>query len=388
MAEINDRENTENTVKAVLGSDRSRWRRVKFGQMAECVTDRVDNPAESGVERYVGLDHLDPGTLSIRRWGAPTDVESTKLRFKLGDVIFGKRRAYQRKLAVADFEGICSAHAMVLRAHEKTVYPSFLPVFMQSDVFFDRALQISVGSLSPTINWKALAVQEFDLPPLDEQRRIAEMLWAIETAKTKSIAILVDLASLRQSLLMNSLDAYPNMRFSTVVKNLTAGKSISAKNKASSPSNFGVIKISAIGPGKFIPSENKELFQDSDFLAQYSICKNDLLISRCNTADLVGMCCVVHKDYPNLMLCDKTIRIELDNEIADFKFINEVLLSRKTRLQIEAAASGTSASMKNITQLSILSLTLPIPPLGIQRELVSKLDQVENNQNQVADRID
>ena len=157
---------------------RQAWRRVKFGDMAECVTDRVDNPAESGVDRYVGLDHLDPDSLTIRRWGVPTDVESTKLRFQHGDIIFGKRRAYQRKLAVADFEGICSAHAMVLRAREDVVVKEFLPVFMQSDLFFDRALSISVGSLSPTINWKTLAVEEFALPPKDEQRRIAEILWA------------------------------------------------------------------------------------------------------------------------------------------------------------------------------------------------------------------
>src|SRR5690348_6562440 len=92
------------------------WRVVRFDQMADSITDRVDNPSEAGVEYYVGLEHLDPDSLNIRRWGTPNDVEATKLRFKLGDIIFGRRRAYQRKLAVADFEGICSAHALVLRA--------------------------------------------------------------------------------------------------------------------------------------------------------------------------------------------------------------------------------------------------------------------------------
>jgi hypothetical protein len=89
--------------------------------MAENITDRVDNPSEAGVERYVRLEHLDPESLKIRRWGSPEDVGASKLRFKPGDIIFGKRRAYQRKLAVAEFEGICSAHAMVLRAREETV---------------------------------------------------------------------------------------------------------------------------------------------------------------------------------------------------------------------------------------------------------------------------
>lgn len=152
------------------------WKRVKFGEIAVCVNDRVDDPASAGVERYVGLEHLDPESLVIRRWGTPDDVESTKLRFRSGDIIFGKRRAYQRKLAVADFEGICSAHAMVLRAKPGKIVPEFLPFFMQSDVFMERAKAISVGSLSPTINWKTLEAEEFALPPVEEQRRIVAAL--------------------------------------------------------------------------------------------------------------------------------------------------------------------------------------------------------------------
>jgi len=168
-----------------LGQDSSRqllpgWRGVRFDQMAENITDRVDTPSEAGVEYYVGLEHLDPESLKIRRWGTPDQVEATKLRFRTGDIIFGRRRAYQRKLAVAGFDGICSAHALVLRAREEVVLADFLPFFMQSDIFFERALSISVGSLSPTINWTALAHQQFALPPLDEQRRIADILWAVD----------------------------------------------------------------------------------------------------------------------------------------------------------------------------------------------------------------
>ena len=157
------------------------WTRVRFDQIAAQINDRVDNPAEAGVERYVGLEHLDPDSLRIRRWGEPTDVESTKLRFQPGDIIFGKRRVYQRKVAVADFEGICSAHAMVLRAKPGAVLPEFLPFLMQSDLFMERALSISVGSLSPTINWKALAAEEFLLPPIQEQARLVEALSASAT---------------------------------------------------------------------------------------------------------------------------------------------------------------------------------------------------------------
>ena len=158
------------------------WTRVAFGDMATCVNDRIDNPADAGVERYVGLEHLDSDSLTIRRWGVPSDVSATKLRFQAGDIIFGRRRVYQRKLGVADFDGICSAHSLVLRANPEVVVPEFLPFFMQTDIFMDRAKSISVGSLSPTINWTTLAEQEFALSPLGEQSRIVDVLSAVTEA--------------------------------------------------------------------------------------------------------------------------------------------------------------------------------------------------------------
>lgn len=163
-----------------LNLERTGWRRVAFGDVIRNVTERVDDPQKAGVDRYVGLEHLDPGVMTVQRWDSPDKVAAQKLRFREGDVIFGRRRAYQKKVAMAKFEGICSAHALVLRADEDSVHPEFLPWFLASKYFLDRAISISVGSLSPTVNWRDLKVQEFDLPPLDEQARIADLMWALE----------------------------------------------------------------------------------------------------------------------------------------------------------------------------------------------------------------
>jgi len=127
--------------------DRTVWTRLPFGEFAQSVNERVE-PANAADEIYVGLDDLDPGCLQIRRWGKGSDVIGTKLRFRKGDIIFGRRRAYQRKLAVAEMEGICSAHAMVVRARREKVLPEFLPFLMMSDRFMNRAVEISVGSLA------------------------------------------------------------------------------------------------------------------------------------------------------------------------------------------------------------------------------------------------
>ncbi|MFZ5447065.1 MAG: N-6 DNA methylase [Thermodesulfobacteriota bacterium] len=171
-----------NTLPAWLKRDE--WKRLPFSCFAENVNQRVE-PIEAGDEIYVGLEHLDSENLHIRRWGKGSDVIGTKLRFRKGDLIFGRRRAYQRKLAVAQFDGICSAHAMVVRAKPDEVLPEFLPFLMMSDRFMNRAVEISVGSLSPTINWKTLKFEEFSLPPLDQQRRIAEILWSVDEVEQR-----------------------------------------------------------------------------------------------------------------------------------------------------------------------------------------------------------
>lgn len=199
------------------------WTRVRFDQIATQINERVDNPAEAGVERYVGLEHLDPDSLRIRRWGEPTDVESTKLRFQPGDIIFGKRRVYQRKVAVADFEGICSAHAMVLRAKPGAVLTEFLPFFMQSDLFMERALSISVGSLSPTINWKALAAEEFMLPPIQEQARLVEASLAIEGTVNAYREKIETLSGLRMSFLNDHF--LPRLKSGVPLKSVASLKS-------------------------------------------------------------------------------------------------------------------------------------------------------------------
>ena len=109
----------------------------------------------------MGLEHLDPQDLHIRRWGRAAMSSALSCAFGRATSIFGRRRAYQRKLAVAEFDGICSAHAMVVRAKPDVVLPEFLPFLMMSDHFMRRAVEISVGSLSPTINWTTLKLEEF-----------------------------------------------------------------------------------------------------------------------------------------------------------------------------------------------------------------------------------
>ncbi|MDY2860256.1 MAG: restriction endonuclease subunit S [Candidatus Cryptobacteroides sp.] len=135
-------------------------------------------PEDSDRQHYIGLEHLDSNSLYVSRWGSDVTPIGEKLLMKKGDILFGKRRAYQRKVGIAPFDGIFSAHGMVLRPKENIMDKDFFPFFIGSDQFMERAIRISVGGLSPTINWKDLKEQVFDIPSLDEQKSLATKLWA------------------------------------------------------------------------------------------------------------------------------------------------------------------------------------------------------------------
>lgn len=167
--------------------DKSDWKSYRFDEIAHNISERVD-PNSTDLEIYIGLEHIDSESIHIKRFGTRDDVNGQKLRFYPGDVIFGRRRAYQRKAGVAETGGFCSAHALVLRANPDVIDPKLFPFFLHSDVFMHRAIDISVGSLSPTINWGTLKKQEFLIPPKVQQFKLAELLWAIDALVEKDVA--------------------------------------------------------------------------------------------------------------------------------------------------------------------------------------------------------
>ena len=156
----------------------------KFDEIALNSTEKK-KPVDEDKYTYLGLEHLDSDSIYVTRYGADVAPKGDKLIMKKGDVLFGKRRAYQKKVAIAPFDGIFSAHGMVLRPKEDVIDKDFFPMFIKSDYFLDAAIKISVGSLSPTINWRDLKELKFELPSLEEQRDLAEVLWAIYDMKDR-----------------------------------------------------------------------------------------------------------------------------------------------------------------------------------------------------------
>jgi type I restriction enzyme, S subunit len=183
--------------------------KIRFDEICKNISDRITDPKQAKTDYYVGLEHLDSEDPKISRNGSPQDVGATKLKFKPGQILFGKRRWYLRKLAVAEQEGICSAHMMVLESINDKIKKDFLPLLMQGEDFFEKAISISAGSLSPTIKWKDLASLEFVIPLIPEQENILLIIHKIDDSiihtqnlleKTKNYVI-----SRRESLLTKGI---------------------------------------------------------------------------------------------------------------------------------------------------------------------------------------
>ena len=159
---------------------KAKWTSVYFGDVVENVNETVTTPAEIGLDRFIGLEHLQPGSLHIRTWGEVADGTTFTRHCRPGQVLFGKRRAYQRKVAGTEFDALVSGDIYVLTSKKDRLIPELLPFLCLSERFFQHAVGTSAGSLSPRTNWSSLIGFKFNLPPLDQQKRIAKILSAMD----------------------------------------------------------------------------------------------------------------------------------------------------------------------------------------------------------------
>lgn len=130
----------------------------------------------------VGLEHLMPSDINLGGYDQGTENTFSKV-FRKGDILFGRRRAYLKKAAMAPFEGICSGDITVITALPDKILPELLPFIIQNDQFFDFAVGKSAGSLSPRVKWENLKKYKFNLPNLAEQKKLAQVLWAAENTR-------------------------------------------------------------------------------------------------------------------------------------------------------------------------------------------------------------
>ena len=348
--------------------------RYRFDQIAENSTAKK-KPEDSDRERYVGLEHLDPGTLEVTRWGAEVTPKGDKLLMERGDVLFGRRRAYQKKVGIAPFDGIFSAHGMVLRPRTDVVDPDFFPFFISSDVFLDEAIRVSVGSLSPTANWKDLKVLEFSLPTLDKQRELAGILSEAEQLKGCYRGLLAACDDIVKS---QFVEIFSKKEFPLIPLSQACTKITDGTHKTPQYQETGIAFISA----KNVTSDGKLDFSD---IKHISTDEYESIQKRCETqigdvlltkSGSLGMPAIVDVDFP-IGLFESLAVLKYRRDILDGVFLREQLKSARVQDQFTGGVKGIAVKHLHLNVIGRTSII--VPPLELQEEFTDFVLQVDKS---------
>ena len=163
--------------------------------------DASEYTHEQDVERFVGLEWIEADNFQLQGWGEIANGTTFTKRFVKGDVLFGKRRAYLKTVAVADFDGICSGDILVIRAKTKKMLQGLLPYYISANAFIQHAVSTSAGSLSPRTKWKDLAELEVSIPDIEIQDKILEVLQQLDNTVNQLKQQKTTLKHLKQQLL-------------------------------------------------------------------------------------------------------------------------------------------------------------------------------------------
>ena len=184
-----------------LHIDKTNWKKYRFGDVA-IQTKEVVDIENTDLTRYVAGEHMFSEDIHLRKWGTIGDGylgPAFIRKFNKGDILYGSRRTYLKKVAIADFDGITANTTFVIKANEDLIEPVLLAHLMLSHDFTEYSVKNSRGSVNPYINWKDIADYEFLLPPKAEQKRLAKLLWAADEVVEKEKRELEKLDLFRQS---------------------------------------------------------------------------------------------------------------------------------------------------------------------------------------------
>ena len=332
----------------------------KFDQIAFNITDKK-MPEPGDEKMYIGLEHLDSGSLKITRWGSEVELTGQKLVMRKGDVLFGRRNTYLRRAAIAPHDGIFSAHGMIFRPKTQVIDPEYFPFFISSNYFMDAAIRISVGSLSPTVNWKTLKELEFDLPSLEEQRKNAALLKSINETKEAYQELLIQTDNLVKSQFIEMFgDPVINTNdreirpFSDFMTNIRYGTS--QPPAFSEDGQYKFIRATNIKGGRITETDMLRINQEAaDKIQKCKLDGNEIIIVRsgANTGDT----CVVTEGYRD-QYAGYDIIVSLDLSKANPVFFNELMNTHYMQSVIKPLTVRSAQPHLNTKQVQNLPMLI------------------------------
>lgn len=368
------------------------WRQVKFGDVVRQVKNKVD-PESSGLQRYVAGDHMSTDNLRIRRWG---EIGSGYLgpafhmRFRPGQVLYGSRRTYLRKVAVADFDGICANTTFVLEPKNPDVLlPALLPFLMQSDAFNEFSVKNSKGSVNPYINFSDLARFEFALPQIEEQRRCVALLAAAEEARTAAEDAAEYCEKLRKSLLLETFDALQSTEEvhlpfvngkveckwlkAREVGDILMGRQLSPKYKTGTNSKK-YLRVANVFDGFIDTRDVNEMDFTATEFNTFQLKNGDVLLNEGQSRELVGRSAIFRDEVQDCCFQNTLIRFrakpELMPEFAHYYFQYCQYTWRFAQI------SKQTTSIAHLGVQRFAEMKFPLLPLDTQNAIVEVVSEL------------
>lgn len=354
------------------------WTTVAFGDVVRQVKDKVD-PEASGLERYVAGEHMDTDDLRIRRWGEIGDGylgPAFHMRFRPGQVLYGSRRTYLRKVAVADFEGITANTTYVLEsANPDVLLPELLPFIMQTEAFNQHSVRESKGSVNPYVNFSDLAWFEFALPPIEEQRRMTSALCVLSGACNATERLCYEVQQLHHSAVEEVVRGA--QQFASLGQ-LVTETAYGSSQRAGDHGDVPILGIPNVKRGVLDLSECNRVDMEPEDRMRYEVRAGDLLIVRTNgNPDYVGRVVVVGTLPGPFVYASYLIRVRCDERRVIPEFLGKMLNASAVRKAIRSVVRS-SAGNYNLNSTEIKALSVPLPELEDQRQFLTRVAHIED----------
>jgi type I restriction enzyme S subunit len=313
-------------------------------------------------------------------------IPSNKMGFQKGDILFNNTNSIELvgKSAIfsSPFEASFSNHMTRIRIDLSQAEPGYVHAYLRHlfnrRFFQDRATRWVGQAAFGTAQLKAL---EVPLPPLDEQQRIVRLLDRAAQITRRANAAHGKTRAVIAALFHNTFgDAatnprgWPTVPLGNVIIRITGGKNIEA---GTGSSKYRIMKVSAVTSGTFKPDEAKPAPDDHVPAPEHQVRSGDFLFSRANTSELVGAVAIAGEPPDGLLLPDKIWRIEWDTKRFDARYAYSLLQTSEIRRVFSLIGSGTSGSMKNISQAKLRRVSVPLPPLTLQMAFAEQVQRLE-----------
>lgn len=332
----------------------------------------------------VGLEHLDPGEVELAHWDEGVETTFTKA-FSKGQVLFGRRRAYLRKAAVAPFDGICSGDITVI-APKDNLSPRLLPFIIQNDALFEHAVTNSAGSLSPRVKWQSLSQFEFELPSIAKQEDLADILWTAQETRSHYRQLLTACDDVVKSQFVDAVQSAHNPSFVRLDDLVREGRPITygiVKPGGNVEDGIPIIKVKDYPNGTI--DESDLLYASPAIEEKYArsrLKQGDLLFS---IRGSVGRMAFVPESLVGANLTQDTARLSLREEL-DPEYIRGVLRLPEVDHWIRHHIKGVAVQGVNLRDLR--NLEIPILSEDKQAELGRFVASVDKSKFAVQKALD